>query len=155
MIYVASSWKNPFFEGVVDRLRAEGFAVYDFKRDEGAQFHWSEAGVSSSGSTLREYLAGLAHARARQGFRSDFTALEMCTTCVLVLPCGRSAHLELGWACGRGKHTAVLFDDSANVTPELMYAMVECLTGAVGNLVRWLWTCERREPLTLQREAQP
>ena len=26
-------------------------------------------------------------------------------TFVLVLPCGRSAHLELGWAVGQGKRT--------------------------------------------------
>ena len=29
--------------------------------------------------------------------------MEACDACVLVLPCGRSAHLEAGWCCGKGK----------------------------------------------------
>ena len=31
MIYVASSWRNPYSEDVVRRLRQEGFPVYDFR----------------------------------------------------------------------------------------------------------------------------
>lgn len=30
-IYVASSWRNPYFPEVVKRLRAEGHDVYDFR----------------------------------------------------------------------------------------------------------------------------
>jgi len=40
----------------------------------------------------------------------------------LVLPCGRSAHLELGWFCGQGKQTIVLLDQ---MEPELMVKMVD------------------------------
>jgi hypothetical protein len=37
----------------------------------------------------------------------------------MVLPCGRSAHLELGWACGAGKRTLILQLEQQE--PELMY----------------------------------
>ena len=40
-------------------------------------------------------------------FRNDIEAMEACDTCVLVLPCGRSAHTEAGWFAGRGKKTMV------------------------------------------------
>lgn len=30
-IYVASSWRNPFYPDVVGRLKAEGHDVYDFR----------------------------------------------------------------------------------------------------------------------------
>jgi hypothetical protein len=31
--------------------------------------------------------------------------MEACDVCVLVLPCGRSAHTEAGWFAGKGKLT--------------------------------------------------
>ena len=30
-IYVASSWRNPYFEQVVKRLREQRYEVYDFR----------------------------------------------------------------------------------------------------------------------------
>lgn len=39
-------------------------------------------------------------------------------TCVLILPCGRSAHLEAGWFCGQGKRCIILTQDGEE--PELM-----------------------------------
>lgn len=56
----------------------------------------------------------LRHPAAKAGFAADIT--------VLVLPCGRSAHLELGWATGQGQRTIVLLDDPMT-EPELMYLM--------------------------------
>ena len=44
MIYVASSWRNPYYEDVVKRLRSEGFSVYDFRNPPhgGNGFHWTD-----------------------------------------------------------------------------------------------------------------
>lgn len=136
-IYVASSWRNPMFEGVLDTMRAAGLSCYDFKRDEGAQFHWSEVGVDSDGETAETYLAALTKPRAMAGFASDYNAMQDCDTCVLVLPCGRSAHLELGWFVGQGKRTAILLDDDP-VTPELMYKLVDHIAPTLLDLLAWL-----------------
>lgn len=62
-------------------------------------------------------------------------ALLECDACVLVMPCGRSAHLELGWAAGAGKDTAILLFDGE---PELMYQMVDLLASDVSQVVEWL-----------------
>jgi hypothetical protein len=59
------------------------------------------------------------HPRAIEGYDADFAAMEKADTFVMVLPCGKSAHLELGWAIGAGKRTAILLEDP--VEPELMY----------------------------------
>jgi hypothetical protein len=40
----------------------------------------------------------------------DHAHLTRCEGAVLVLPAGKSAHLELGWMLGRGKKGYVLFD---------------------------------------------
>jgi hypothetical protein len=76
------------------------------------------------------------HPIAVAGFKSDFDAMVEADTFVLVLPCGKSAHLELGWAVGRGKRTAVLLDDPAE--PELMYLMVDKLATNMMDLLDWL-----------------
>jgi hypothetical protein len=71
------------------------------------------------------FLAGLQHPIARAGFEKDMGALRWCQACVLVLPCGRSAHLEIGWAAGAGKRTIVMLDQFSE--PELMYLMCDTL----------------------------
>ena len=41
--------------------------------------------------------AQLSHPMAVKQLANDLDALRWCDTCVLVLPCGRSAHTEAGW----------------------------------------------------------
>jgi len=129
-IYVASSWRNERQPEVVKVIRAAGHLVYDFKNphpnDHG--FHWSEIDPEWKSWTAEKFRAALEHPVARRGFASDMHALMECDACVLVLPCGRSAHLELGWAAGAGLATIILTEGSYE--PELMYRMVDrvCLS---------------------------
>lgn len=83
-----------------------------------------------------DYLAMIDHPRSVAGFHSDFDAMRWADVCVLVLPCGKSAHLELGWAVGAGKRTAILLEDP--VEPELMYRMVDYLATGLDGLTQWL-----------------
>lgn len=110
-IYVASSWRNPWQLGVVSLLRESGHDVYDFREpEEGVRgFAWTD--IDAGWQTWRPdaYRRALTHPIAEEGFSRDMNALRDCDACVLVLPCGSSAHLELGWAIGAGKRTAVLF----------------------------------------------
>lgn len=141
-IYVASSWRNIMQEAVVHTLRAAGFEVYDFKNPpNGAGFTWKQVALADTDQPVdtvaqTDYLRAIDHPRAAEGFRSDFDAMEWADTFVLVLPCGRSAHLELGWAAGYGKRTAILLDDPC--TPELMYKMVDHLSPSLFDLLGWL-----------------
>jgi hypothetical protein len=143
MIYVASSWRNPLQTAVVAALRSADLTTYDFKQPGpgNSGFHWRDVGMPAyqaaySDVPAHEYLAGIDHPIAVAGFESDFEAMEASDTCVLVLPCGRSAHLELGWFVGQGRETAVLLDDP--VTPELMYRMVDFIAPTLGDLLGWL-----------------
>lgn len=141
-IYVASSWRNVFQEAVVEVLRAAGFEVYDFKHPpNGEGFSWKQVALTQDSTPVdsvkqRDYLAALNHPRALEGFAADFDAMQAADIFVLVLPCGRSAHLELGWAVGAGKRTAILLDDPC--TPELMYRMADHLSTSVFDLLGWL-----------------
>jgi len=115
-IYVASSWRCEGYPPVVTALRAAGHEVYDFRNPAPGNvgFGWKQiTSRKPSEWSPEEYLEVLASERAREGFEFDMTALRECDACVLVLPCGRSAHLELGWAAGAGKKTIVLLEGAA------------------------------------------
>lgn len=151
-IYVASSWRNPLQQAVIHVLRAAGLECYDFRNPEGGTgFSWREVrtdydgprigtdGPRTKGSDwepVDEYLRMVAHPRAVEGFEADYAAMQKADTFVMVLPCGKSAHLELGWAIGAGKRTAVLLEDP--VEPELMYRAADHLAPSVFDLLGWL-----------------
>jgi hypothetical protein len=123
-IYVASSWRNLIQPGVVGALRAAGHEVYDFRNPpNGSAFSWSAIDPNWQSWTPDEHVDALKHPMAVAGFNSDMEALRACDCVVLVLPCGRSAHLELGWAVGAGKKTYVL--EMEPIEPDLMYAMCD------------------------------
>lgn len=135
-IYVASSWRNSLQPGVVDALRGEGHEVYDFRNPPGRTgFAWSDLDPDWRDWSARRYIEVLQHPVAEAGFWSDFKAMQAADLCVLVLPCGRSAHLELGWMAGAGKRTVVL--TRAGEEPELMAKMAVLVTDSLAEVLRF------------------
>ena len=122
-IYVASSWRNEFYEDVVSSLRDAGHDVYDFRNppsgDEG--FKWSCVAEDYMDWAPQEYRKQLMHPKAVRQFGNDIRAMESCDVCVLVLPCGRSAHTEAGWFAGRGREVYAYIP--VRQEPELMYKL--------------------------------
>ena len=140
-IYVASSWRCPDQPAVVQALRDAGHEVYDFRNPpEATGFAWSEIDPEWLDWTVDSYRDKLGHPRAVQGFTSDFDAMQWADTFVLVLPCGRSAHLELGWAV-QGKRTAILLSQD-KFEPELMYRMVDKLAVSLSEVVEWVGSAD-------------
>ena len=128
-VYVASSWRNELQPAVVTKLRQAGYGVYDFRnpRHGDSGFHWSEIDPDWQSWTPNLYRAYLQHPLAEAGYQSDMEALAHCDAVVAVQPFGRSASLELGWACGARKLTILLL---ASGEPELMIKMCDhiCVT---------------------------
>ena len=150
-IYIASSWRCPFQPEAVQKLRALGHQVYDFRgawtgwgetEGTGAGFHWSEVDPAwqSWPDDVPRYLRGLEHPRAIEGYNRDIDALKAADACILVNPCGQSAHAELGWAAGAGKLTAAWCP--AIREPELMLKMAGHITDSWDSIELWLraWT---------------
>jgi len=145
-IYAASSWRNNYQQGVVAELRLWGHEVYDFKNPPArAGFGWEEIHTDWQKWTTDEYLMALEHPLAEAGFRSDFDAMEWADACVLILPCGRSAHLELGWFAGKGKPTAIYSPEP--MEPELMVKMCDLVTGDLHQVRDWLSMVEVELPI--------
>lgn len=102
-------------------LRSSGHEVYDFKNPapDNTGFAWREIDGGWDTWTPQQYRAALEHPLAKRGFKHDMDALRGCDACVLVLPSGRSASWEFGWALGQGKIGAVVMFEKCE--PELMY----------------------------------
>lgn len=152
-IYVASSWRCPFQPEAVQKLRALGHDVYDFRgagtgwggiETGDGGFRWSEVDPEWQNwpQNIGRYLEGLKHPRAVEGFNRDMDALKRADACILVNPCGQSAHAELGWAAGAGKLTAAWCP--AIREPDLMLKMAGYITAHWMGIELWL-----RVPLEL------
>lgn len=108
-IYLASSWKNK--EAVLEMaslLRDEGHTVDAFCEDDRAvSFNWSDlfAVMDTDGFDITEYDAidMMNHWMLQDAFMYDKQQLDWCDAVIMMLPCGRSSHMEAGYAVGRGK----------------------------------------------------
>lgn len=143
-LYVATSWRNSYQPEVVHALRELDHDVYDFrnpgtggppdsmdgKLDGG--FHWTDIDPAWEQWSVTQFTEGLEHPLAEAGFAQDWSAMEWAEVCVLVLPCGRSAHLEAGWFVGQGRPVLILADKSE---PELMYKMADGVFSGLGQLL--------------------
>jgi hypothetical protein len=117
---------------------AGGFFAHCPKHRGAGGFGWREVDPEwqSWPNDIRRYLAGLDHPRAIEGFRRDMDALKSCDACILVNPCGQSAHAELGWAAGAGKLTAVWCPEIRE--PDLMVKMAMHITDSWNSIELWL-----------------
>lgn len=127
-VYVASSWRNSFQPIVVKALLKDGHSVYDFRHPEynNYGFRWSEINTNWRAWDTKEYITALDHQLAITGFERDMQNLRHCEACVYVMPCGPSASMELGWACGAGKKTVVYIPELKE--PDLMIKMADLIT---------------------------
>lgn len=122
-VYVASSWRNPHHGAVVEALRGAGLRPYDFKASSSA-FRWEE--LDPSGSQGRRwsqsfFRSALGDRSVKLGFFTDYEAMLSSRQCALILPAGRSAHLEAGWFAGKGRPLAIYAPEP--MEPELAYLL--------------------------------
>ncbi len=133
-IYIASSWKNKFQQQLVEELRKRGHKVYDFKHPNGRNDVpvWESVSVTQNlrSAYVEKCLKGkdfkrmLLDRQSIKRFEEHFAAMQDADTCILLLPAGRSSHIEAGHMNGMGKRVFVM-DTSKEVTPELMYLALD------------------------------
>ena len=141
-IYLASSWRNSGQPGWVKFLRDLGHEVYDFRNPPmNTGFQWTRIDPNWLNWTPAELVDALKHPTAESGFTADFDAMKWCDVCLMLMPCGRSAHLELGWAAGAGKKTGVILADGCE--PELMIKVADRIFLTTAEVVDWLASLNR------------
>ena len=125
VIYMIGSLRNPDIPKIGASLRSIGFEVFDDWHAAGpiADDSW-QAYEQSRGHTYDEALKGYA---ARHVFDFDWFHLNRADIGLLVLPAGKSGHLELGYMAGKGKPCYILMDKE----PERYDVMYQFAEGGV------------------------
>lgn len=108
-IYLIGSLRNPKVPKIAEELRHAGFEVFDdwYAAGPEADDKWKDYELGR-GRNLPTALKGFA---AGHVYSFDKEHLEQADAVVLVLPAGKSGHLELGWSLGRKVPGYVLLDD--------------------------------------------
>jgi len=129
-IYLIGSLRNPNVPLVAQVLRQAGYEVFDDWHAPGPTVdeRWQEY-EQARGRTFIEALAGW---HARHVFLFDKSHLDRAEVGVMVLPAGRSGHLEFGYLVGQGKPGYILLDgepDRYDVMYGFATAIVPTLEG--------------------------
>lgn len=105
-IYVIGSLRNENVPKIGAKLREVGLDAFDDWMAAGpeADDYWQRY-EKSKGNSFPDALAGYA---AQHVFSFDKFHLDRVDMGLLVLPAGRSGHLELGYLVGRGKPGYIL-----------------------------------------------
>lgn len=108
---------------VVTVLREHGYEVYDFKNPTVGNhgFKWVDTGIHNGPIHIDALQRALQSRPAQEGFKQDHAAMKWADICLLVLPAGRSAHMEVGWFMGQGKPVVIYAAEP--IEPELMYLL--------------------------------
>jgi hypothetical protein len=108
-IYIIGSLRNPAIVSFANELQREGFEAFA---------DWFSAGPEAddilrdySKARDRNYKQTLQSYAARHIFSFDKFHLDRCDAAVLVMPAGKSGHIELGYLIGKGKPGFILFDE--------------------------------------------
>jgi hypothetical protein len=108
-LYLIGSLRNPKIRGMANEIRKEGWDVYDDWHSPGPEADdWWQKHEKERGRSYKEALEGF---HAKQVFHFDKFHLDRCKVAVLVLPAGRSCHLEFGYIIGKGKAGYILFEE--------------------------------------------
>lgn len=107
-IYLIGSLRNRQVAEVGNSLRELGFEVVDdwWSASEDAD-DWLRDYYQRRGFTYRQIMSSLA---AKHIFSFDHYHLSRCDIGVMLMPAGKSGHLELGYMIGQGKPGYILFD---------------------------------------------
>jgi nucleoside 2-deoxyribosyltransferase len=132
-VYVIGSLRNPKIPEIANKIREAGLEAFDdwFAAGEEADDKWKayEQGRSRS---YQEALSG--HA-ATHVYEFDKTHLDSADAVVLVLPAGRSGHLELGYCLGKGTPGYILLDDTESDRWDVMYKFADGVYDSTDRLI--------------------
>lgn len=135
-IYIIGSMRNQRVPVVANALRAVGWDAYDDWYSSGPESddRWQEYECARG----RTYLEALNGHHARHVFDVDKHHLDRCDCALMVMPAGKSCHLELGYTAGRGKPAYILLDsnepDRFEIMPRFATHVFLTLDAVLGDL---------------------
>lgn len=130
--YLIGSLRNPKIQVLAEEMRAAGIDVFDdwHAAGERADDSWQEYEQARG----RNYVEALKGAHAQNVFEFDKRNIDAARAVVLVIPAGKSGHLELGYAAGTGKPSYILLDGEPERL-DVMYNFATAVFESVGQLI--------------------
>lgn len=140
-IYLASSWKNKEeVRKLAEQLRGLSFVEVDDFTDPSLGryvFSWDDLedeykNVSGKVIPSSSYVVPIKFVRDERSikaFKEDINRIRWSKVLILILPCGRSAHTEFGYAAAAGKRLIVYAPGGFKQEDcEVMYNFAELMT---------------------------
>lgn len=136
-VYVIGSLRNPCIPQVAKSIRdaMPGVEVFDdwYAAGPEADDYWKKY-EQERGRSYDEALKGYA---ARNVYAFDKRHIDASTDVVLVLPAGKSGHLEFGYSIGHGKRGHILLEPDTDRW-DVMYQFATSVQHDVAGLIKAL-----------------
>lgn len=137
-LYIIGSLRNERIPKLAKKIRADNphMEVFDdwYSAGPHADDCWKDH-QKQKGLSYQEALEG--HA-ARNVFAFDKKHLDRSSHALLVLPAGKSGHMEIMYACyGVGAKTAILLDPE-DVRWDVMYQFIPTILNNDGDINEWI-----------------
>lgn len=140
VVYLIGSLRNPRIPALAASLRSR-LSEHDEVFDD-----WYAAGPEADDfwktyeqERGRDYTEALKGHSARHVFEYDKSHLDRCTHAILVLPAGKSGHMEIMYAAyGVGAKAAILLEPDADPRWDVMYQFVPTILNNDEEIVDWL-----------------
>ncbi|NWL89586.1 hypothetical protein DMN77_18725 [Paenibacillus sp. 79R4] len=133
-IYLASSWKNAdkvkYIKGL---LVSSGFEVDAFCDPDDGRFVFSfdllpDVENKDARTVLKEPVV-------QRAFIEDKKWLDWADTVLLILPAGKSAHLEAGYAAGTGKRLVIYQEEFPAGEFDVMYGFADLVSSDLQEII--------------------
>ncbi len=124
--YIASRYRNK--DSVLEltqRIRAQGYSVYCFVESAPTIEHLGPVdGDAQEAMQKFEALDWRTDRRVREVFEADINAIHASRSVILLLPAGKSAHVEAGIAYGLGKPLILIGEQKETESLYLIFNQV-------------------------------
>jgi hypothetical protein len=143
-LYLIGSLRNERIPELANKIRKDNpdVEVFDewYSAGPRADDHWKDH-QRSKGLSYQEALRGYA---AKNVFNFDRRHLDRSTHALLVLPAGKSGHMEIMYAAyGVGAKTGILLEEE-DVRWDVMYQFIPTILNSDKEIKRWLNSPEEK-----------
>ncbi|MED4728702.1 hypothetical protein P9597_11185 [Aneurinibacillus migulanus] len=136
-IYLASSWKNEeTVKHIADLLRNVGHEIDAFCDQSNGRFVFNFDQLSNTEEMNAQTV--LKESIVQRAFAEDKKWLDWADGCLLILPSGKSAHLEAGYAKGKGKFLIIYQEEFPKGEFDVMYGFADLVTDDFNEVIRFL-----------------
>jgi nucleoside 2-deoxyribosyltransferase len=140
-IYLASSWKNVMLvRDFAECLRERGYEVDDFTDDSNGRFSFSFNKLPEI--EKHNAISVLKFPEVQQAFTEDKKWIDWSDCVLMILPCGKSAHLEAGYAKGQGKKLIIYQKHYPLGEFDVMYGFADLVTNDYMEIIGFIQSIE-------------